>query len=282
MKKTLLLSALFMGVYATTSYAQEVETEIPLVIQSGYNADLIAEKKVDTSDSETYKLYSNGIYLSKYADYVDAAATSGGYNAFYSTELQEDGGLELTKCTTPGYEDYATFKGNLGDDTETQYYLYHKDETSQNALVMSGTSSIGTLTLATLDGMTTFMMNRLYLMGTATEGGSTCSIKLVDKDGEDIGTTSVTFPDWYSSDGKGTTTNANISPILALKRITVGGPASTSTSGSSTSIGINTINLGGTTSTGNARFIMYKVTTNDLAEAQKSAVDAINLTHSAL
>lgn len=275
MRKTTKTAALLLAAFslASTAMAQEEVKVLPLAISSGLNADIIAEKTTTTSDyksTETLKLGRNSYtaYFSNYATWFDGASYNGGYNAFFTNgDVNSTGGFDFTDADIEGYSGYQYFTGT----DNNQYIIYHPDNTSNNALVLSADNKEGTLSLTTSDGLASFYASGISVMTTATEGGCTLNITLKNPEGETIGENlSLAVPDWYASTGSGSTTSQNLEPIKALMRVTVAGPESNQKSGQSTYLKVNYVNTGGSTS---GRFILYKVSTPVTTDGQIDKVD---------
>lgn len=265
----LLFAALSM---ASTAVAQETVTVLPLAISDGLNADIIAEQKATSSSDYTTTTTGSGwssttTYFSKYATWFDGASTQGGYNAFFTNgNVNSTGGFDFEDADIEGYNGYQFFTGTDGN----KYIIYHPDNTSNNALVLSKDNATGTLALTTSDGLSSFYAAGISVMTTATEGGCTLNITLKDPSGNTIGENlELPVPDWYASSGSASTTSRNLEPIQALMRVTVAG---TGTSGRQISE-MNYVNTGNGGTSGSGRFILYKVSTPVTTDGQIDKVD---------
>lgn len=276
MKKTLFLLATLCCGAAFTGNAQEVATEVPVVVKSGLNADLIAEQKITDTSKLTYvESQQDGwttyyYYASPYATYLDALSRAGSCNAFFTTGVQTDGGFSFTDANLSGFPGYQYFTGTDGN----KYYVYHPNETANNAVLVTNTNSTASLTLATIDGMDAFYANNLYFMACATEGGVDIDIELIDSAGEKVNTVSANIPDWATDQGDHTKYDV----VVSLKRITVVGSASSQSASNVSTGGSNMYDLNyisPASSTSTQRFVLQKVPSTMTTSAM---IDKINVT----
>lgn len=111
--------------------AQETVSKItPLVITTGLNEDVIAEKKATaTSDYTTSGSGNNTTYTSNYATFVDADNANGGRNAFFATGVQSDGAIKVKAAGDNS--DYYYLDGNTDN---VNYVMQNVNTTGKNAL----------------------------------------------------------------------------------------------------------------------------------------------------
>lgn len=203
----------------TTKYAEKVTAVTPLTITKGFNADVIAEKKATSKDDYTEsKSRRTTYYTSKYATFIDSDG-EGGWNAFYTKGVQEDGAIKYTN------DDYLDGNTDNQGDHPLKYKL--AKATEKNALLLTSKESVGTLELKPAeDGKEMPAASMIYLLATSAEGATTITVTIYGtNDNEVLGTTTATIGDWWSNFN-----DEKLTQVYQTKRITVKG---TNTNGNS-------------------------------------------------
>lgn len=209
--KAMCLASLSCLPFGTVMAQEAVSAITPLKITSGLNADVIAEAKAD--DSNTTKTSGNfgwikTAYQNNLATMVDNDGATGGRNAFFTTDVQEDGAIK-----------YKTVDGQTYLDGNTDGVLYHiASATENNALLIADENASATLALSTLSNGELPAASTIYLLATSTDGTSTLTVDIIGADNTVLGTTTVNIGDWYLGNS-----SEKLTQIYETKRIVVKG-----------------------------------------------------------